>query len=114
MTARAFEGDQQPEQKTIDLDWHDVDALPILAANCFAVSVPRAGDIYLAIGAATPPIFPGLPEQQLLKLRELQSMHVQPLVRMILSPERARELINALRTAVENNEKAREIEAGQA
>jgi hypothetical protein len=92
------------------VEWPGLDDLPILSASCFAGSIVAPGEIYLAIGQFAPPIFPGTREEQAERLQGLDVLTARPLVRLMLSPQRAKELIQLLQAALANHQMAVDAE----
>jgi len=92
-----------PEQMQVSLEWVDVESMPITALTNVYTAVNAPNEILLLLGQATAPLFSGTPAQQTAKLRQLHTIKCHPLARLMLSPQRALELIGVLQAALANN-----------
>ena len=94
--------------------WRDEDLnrLPVLAANQFAVQLSNeAGDpvpsVLLTVGHVAPPRLWGTPEEQRTAAAAVESVNVQPLARFSMSAKKAAEFAGLLQSLVQ------QIEAGR-
>jgi hypothetical protein len=85
-----------PQTRVVPVTWAGIEELPILLATSFATSLLSESEILLAIGQAAAPIIPGDEETQARTLSDLESIEARPLARLVLSPQRAVELIDLL------------------
>jgi hypothetical protein len=95
-----------------EISWDQAEDLPLQFANQFAVQwgsgagadqVPDG--IYLTVGTIAPPIFTGTPEQIQRQLdKHSKSVPVRPLIRLVISAERAEELVALLQTTLKQLE----------
>lgn len=91
---------QRIEQKTVNLDWADVDSLPLYSATNFVTGALSRDEIMLVIGQAAPPIFPGTGQEQVDQLKDVEVIQARALARFILAPGRAESLIAVLQSAL--------------
>lgn len=89
-----------PQLHVVAVTWPGLEELPILLATSFATSLLSEHEILLAIGQATAPIIPGDEETQASALMALESIEARPVARLVLSPQRAVELIELLSKVV--------------
>ena len=98
--------DRKPEEVSIEipLRWRNLESLPVLAANQTLVQVDQAAGrpdlVLLVFGHVAPPAVIGTAEEQAAQMAELSEIAVQPLVRLSLSPQRLRELVQLLQQTV--------------
>ena len=91
-------------QKQVGVEWEGLDSLPIHAATTFVAGANAIGEINLAIGQTSAPVFAGTPEEQTAKLMAVTSVNARPLVRLMMTPWRVKELISILQFALDQHE----------
>lgn len=88
------------EQHAVGLDWSGLDGMPLETATALVAGVIGPGEIFLAIGQSAPPLFIGELADQVRQMREIKSIRVRPITRVVFSPARVRELIGHLQAAL--------------
>jgi len=88
-----------PQQVEVSLDWTAAIDLPIFYATSFVASPLGPDELVLNIGQVLPPIFTGTQEQQSSQAHRLKSVKVNPVAKILLNPNRIRELIKVLEDA---------------
>lgn len=93
--------------REIDLDWGQVDQLPLQFVNQMIASLGAAAGpaaipdgIVLILGCASQPVIVGSPESVQRQVDALTTVPVQPLGRYVMSRERAEELLQVLAKTV--------------
>jgi hypothetical protein len=100
------------EQWQFEIDWAPANDLPVQFANQFAVQAGSAATaelipdgIYVTVGFIAPPLFVGTPEQIERQMdAHPQTVPVSPLIKLVMSKERAQELVAALQTTIQQFE----------
>jgi hypothetical protein len=88
-----------PQQVEVSLDWTAAIDLPIFYATSFVASPLGPDELVLNIGQVLPPIFTGTQEQQNRQAHGLKTVKVNPVAKILLNPNRIRELIKVLEDA---------------
>jgi hypothetical protein len=95
------------------LDWEDIDRLPVLAANQFlmqlSVSEPEitGSEVVLTVGYLAPPLLLGTPEQQQEAAAALDRLTVHPVGRFSIPIGKAAELARVIQELLQRVEAAR-------
>lgn len=87
----------------IPILWIGVEDLPLTAPNQF-VGQSDGDWAYLTIGALTPPMLLGTPEEQEEAATRLGYVQVRPIARMALTRKRLVELRDILNATIENHD----------
>ena len=101
----------EPESVEVPMAWTGVEALDVLTANEFLITVDPENDMmYLTVGVVTPPPITGTPDEIRQQLHDLNYVPVRTLARFALSRLRAERLGEALRESLSRYDQARERE----
>lgn len=96
------------------LDWEDLDRLPVLAANQFLVQLSvvepqtTAAEVVLTVGYLAPPVFLGSPEEQQQAATALDRLTVRPAGRFSIPIAKAAELARIIQDLLQRAEAARQ------
>lgn len=86
------------------IDWSSAEHVPAEYANQLLSQVSQ-GEIFLTFAQLTPPVLVGDPEQQAAQARDMSSIPVKVIARLILCPERVEELLNVLGQSLEQHQR---------
>jgi hypothetical protein len=106
-----MEGDE-PAGIEVPLAWMGPEEVPIYAANAFVSQYdPQTLDyLILTVGQLTPPAIIGAtPEEREEQVRNVAFVPIKPVVRLGLTPTRARELIATLQANIDQLDEARKL-----
>jgi hypothetical protein len=106
-----MEGDA-PGDIEVPLAWMGPEDVPINAANAFVSQYdPQTLDyLILTVGQLTPPAIVGAtPEEREEQVRNVAFVPIKPIVRLGLTPARARELIATLQANLDQLEQVRTV-----
>jgi hypothetical protein len=95
----ALAQDDEPDGIAVPVAWLGPEDVPILHANAFVSQFdPQTLDtLLLTVGQMTPPAIAGATDQERQEqARAISYVAIKPIVRLALSPARARELIATL------------------
>lgn len=111
------EEEPQPELEQIDLQvaWIGLEQAPIFAVNQL-IAQTNQGEVFLTFGQVSPPVLVGEPESQKEQLQNLGPLSVRPVVRLMLTPARLKEIagvINDLVARTETEDQARAAHASE-
>ena len=81
-----------PQQFQVQGAWVGAEDLPVQFANAF-VWVVGPNEIFLGIGASTPPAIVGTPEEREAQIRGIGFIPIKPIARLALTPARLDELV---------------------
>lgn len=101
-----------PEGIAVPVVWLGPEEVPILHANAFVSQFdPQTLDsLTLTVGQMTAPaIAAATPEEREEQIRQVAYVPVKPVVRLALTPDRARELVATLQANLDQLETARNV-----
>jgi hypothetical protein len=104
-----------PQGVPIRVAWLGPEDVPILHANAFVCQFdPQTFDsITLTVGQLTPPAITGAtPEEREEQVRNVSFVPIKPIVRLALTPARARELMATLDANLDQLERANKLRPG--
>lgn len=94
---------RQPQTAKVEVElegrWQGADDVPIVLANQLAAQGFQ-GNAILTFGQVAPPLFAGTPEQQAAQARELESIPVRTLARLVIPAGQLREIVETLQTTL--------------
>lgn len=87
--------------KNVPAIWKSPEAVPLVPINAFHMAVVplsegQPGEAVLTFGFLVPPMLYGSAEDQIAQAQAVESVDIEPLVRLTLSVDRAAELRNLL------------------
>jgi hypothetical protein len=106
---------EEPEGIAIPSAWLGVEDVPILLANAFVSQFdPQSRDaLTLTIGQVTFPAISGsTPEERAEQVQQIAYVPIKPIVRLGLTPRRARELIATLQANLDQLDEATKLIPG--
>lgn len=86
----------------LSVEWIGAEEATIHFANQALGQIVQRGEIVLTFGQAVPPILSGTPEQQVEQVRQISSIQAKTVARLVLTPERVRELVDILQVTLDN------------
>ncbi len=96
-------------QRQVGVSWETLDEMPLEAVNTFLAGLIGPNEVFLALGQAAGPTISGSEAQQqeqIERVQELDSITARPLIRVMMTTQRMRELVGVLEKTLAAHDRA--------